>query len=448
MNDVIATNNYTAVVGIGATGLSVARFLAEKGQPFVMTDSRVDPPCLDQLAQEFPQVPVELGTLSEETLCAANAVVASPGIPLSHPALVAAIKQGILVTGDIQLFADEARAPVVAITGSNGKSTVTTLVGQMAEAAGLSVGVGGNLGTPALELLAEDRDLYVIELSSFQLELVENLGAKVATVLNISPDHMDRYRGILDYHRAKHRIFRGVQQVVINRDDALTHPLVPDSVKQWSFGLDPPDFGGFGLCLSDGAEFLCFETRPLMAVTALAIRGRHNLANALAALALGHAVGLPMDAMLEVLKTFRGLSHRCETVGFVEGVTWINDSKATNVGATVAAINGLAGDEADIVLIAGGQAKGQSFEDLAEAVAGKVRLAVLIGQDASEIGKALAGNCDLLYATSMESAVKVAAEMSGPNDKVLLSPACASFDMFSGFADRGQCFADAVRGLV
>lgn len=448
MNDVIATNNYTAVVGIGATGLSVARFLAAKGQPFVMTDSRVDPPCLDQLALEFPEAPVELGALNEETLCAANSVVASPGLPLSHPALVAAVQQGIQVTGDIQLFADEAKAPVVAITGSNGKSTVTTLVGQMAEAAGLNVGVGGNLGTPALDLLAEDRDLYVVELSSFQLELVDNLGARVATVLNMSPDHMDRYSGILDYHRAKHRIFRGVEQVVINRDDALTHPLVPDSVKQWSFGLDAPDFHGFGVCDNEGTEFLCFESKPLLPVASLAIRGRHNLANTLAALALGHAVGLPMDTMLEVLKTFRGLSHRCESVAFIDGVSWINDSKATNVGATVAAISGLAGQEPDIILIAGGQGKGQSFEALAGAAQGKVRLAILIGQDASEISKALAGACDVLYATSMESAVRVAAEMSRPDDKVLLSPACASFDMFTGFADRGERFAEAVRGLL
>lgn len=448
MSDLIATNNYTAVVGIGATGLSVARYLSKKGQPFVMTDSRVDPPCLDQLAREFPQAPVELGQLNEETLCSAAYVVASPGISLAHPALAEAGKQGIPITGDIQLFADEAEAPLVAITGSNGKSTVTTLVGLMAEAAGLNVGVGGNLGTPALELLAEDRQLYVVELSSFQLELVENLGARVAAVLNMSPDHMDRYSGILEYHRAKHRIFRGVEQVVTNRDDALTHPLVPDSVKQWSFGLDSPDFRGFGVSLVEGAEWLCFENNPLLPVSALAMRGRHNLANALAALALGHAVGLPMAAMLEVLKTFRGLSHRCETVAFIDGVTWINDSKATNVGASVAAINGLAGARPDLILIAGGQGKGQRFEELAAAANGKVRLTILMGEDASEIGKVLAGHCELLYATSMESAVKVAADMAAADDKVLLSPACASFDMFSGFADRGNRFAEAVRGLA
>jgi UDP-N-acetylmuramoylalanine--D-glutamate ligase len=449
MSDLIATNNVTAVVGIGATGLSVARFLAGQGEPFVMLDSRVDPPGLQQLAEEFPGVSVELGELSAQTLCSARRVVASPGLPQSHPALRSAAEQGVTITGDIQLFADQARAPIIAITGSNGKSTVTTLVGKMAEAAGLNTAVGGNLGTPALDLLDDRCDLYVVELSSFQLELVDSVGARVATVLNMSPDHMDRYPGgIAEYHRAKHRIFRGVQQVVINRDDALSQPLVPESVKRWTFGLDNPDFNGFGLRKIGGVEHLCFESRMLMPVQEVAIKGRHNISNALAALALGYAAGLPLDVMTETLKSFRGLPHRCETVAYINEVTWINDSKATNVGATVAAINGLAGESPDILLIAGGQGKGQGFDDLAGAVEGRVRLVILIGEDAARIGRSLAPVTEVVYATSMASAVRVAADSAGAGDRVLLSPACASFDMFRGFADRGDQFANAVRGLA
>ncbi|MCK9503862.1 MAG: UDP-N-acetylmuramoyl-L-alanine--D-glutamate ligase [Porticoccaceae bacterium] len=448
MNDVIATNRLTAVVGIGTTGLAVARFLARRGEPFVMMDTRVDPPGLAQLARELPTVPVELGGLDEETLRSAQRIVVSPGLSLEHPALISAADAGVAITGDIQLFADQALAPIVAITGSNGKSTVTTLVGKMAEAAGLNVGVGGNLGTPALDLLDDRRDLYVLELSSFQLELVDNLNATVATVLNMSPDHMDRYSGIVSYHRAKHRIFRGVKQVVSNRQDALSQPLVPAFVTQWSFGLDTPDFKGFGVAPHNGEDCLCFQDQPLLRVSELVIKGRHNLANALAALALGHAVGLPFEAMAAVLKTFRGLPHRCESVAWMQGVSWINDSKATNVGAAVAAIEGLAGDSADIILIAGGQGKGQDFSDLAKAAAGRVRLAILIGEDAPLLADKLAAVVDVVYATSITAAVNAAAEAAVSGDKVLLSPACASFDMFRNFEDRGDKFATAVRGLA
>ncbi|MFA5679418.1 MAG: UDP-N-acetylmuramoyl-L-alanine--D-glutamate ligase [Pseudomonas sp.] len=444
----IATNKLTVVVGIGTTGLSVARFLARRGEAFIMVDTRIDPPGLAQLAQQFPEVGVELGALNEEILCGAARIVVSPGLALDHPALAKARQCGVPITGDIQLFTGQTLAPIVAITGSNGKSTVTTLVGLMAEQAGLDAGVGGNLGMAALDLLDDSRDLYVLELSSFQLELVDTLDALAATVLNLSPDHLDRYPGMLEYQRAKHRIFRGARQVVSNRQDALTQPLVPASVKHWSFGLDVPELGGFGVMAHEGEEWLCFERRPLLAAAELAIKGRHNLANGLAALALGHAVGLSFEPMIEVLKTFRGLPHRCESVAFMDGVTWINDSKATNVGAAVAAIEGLGSDVADIILIAGGQGKGQDFTALGEAARGRVRTAILVGEDAPLLAAQLAPVADVLYATSMEGAVSAAAGAARQGDKVLLSPACASLDMFRDFEDRGRHFAAAVRGLA
>lgn len=295
VSQLIASNNVTVVVGLGATGLSVARFLASRGERFVMVDTRLDPPGLAEFKKASPDVPLELGELNSATLLGAGRVVVSPGLAPGHPALRYAAEQGVAVCGDIELFAAAARAPLVAITGSNGKSTVTTLVGAMASAAGKNVGVGGNLGTPALDLLADERDLYVLELSSFQLELVNTLNARVATVLNLSPDHMDRYKGAVDYHTAKHRIFRGAQQVVVNRDDSLSRPLVPATVKYWTFGLSTPDFNGFGLVNRDGQEWLAFQFEPLVPVTDVRIKGRHNIANALAALALGHAVGLPLS---------------------------------------------------------------------------------------------------------------------------------------------------------
>jgi len=448
VTDLIATSKLTVVVGLGATGLAVARYLAGRGERFVVVDSRVDPPGLGELARALPQVPVELGGLNADTLCAAERLVVSPGIPLAEPALQKAAEAGVAITGDIQLFAEAAAAPIVAITGSNGKSTVTTLVGEMAAAAGYNVGVGGNLGTPALDLLAAGRELYVVELSSFQLELVEHLGAEVATVLNLNPDHMDRYPDLQRYHAAKHRIFRGARQVVVNRDDALSAPLVAPAVKQWTFGLGKPDFKGFGVAAVDGEPWLVFEGELLLPAAELAIKGRHNLANALAALALGHAAGLPMASMLAALRAFRGLPHRCEWVADRGGVTWINDSKATNVGAAIAAIEGLAGEDANLILIAGGQGKGQNFAALGRAARGRVRLAILLGEDAPRLADALKGACDLLYATSLGAAVTAAAESARPGDTVLLSPACASFDMFKGFADRGEQFARAVEGLA
>lgn len=453
--NLIASDKLTVVVGLGDTGLSVARFLAASGEAFVVVDSRAQPPGLAALQELLPNVAVEVGAFPAEILNSAQRLVVSPGVALSHPALVAAAAHGVELIGDIELFMANAQAPVVAISGSNGKSTVTTLLGKMAEAAGKNVGVGGNLGPPALDLLSAERDLYVLELSSYQLELVDKLSADVVTVLNISPDHMDRYASLMDYHRAKHRIFRGAKTVIVNRDDTLTRPLLADSVKCLSFGLGKPDLKAFGLLEDNGETCLGFEFEPWLPVSELSIKGRHNTANALAALALGHAAGLPREAMLQALREFRGLAHRCETVAGVDqvvsgkqGITWINDSKATNCGATLAAIAGLsqAGDM-NLILIAGGQGKGQDFSVLEAAAQSRVKVAILLGEDAPQIARCLPASTEILFVEDMTAAVALAAEQAAPGDVVLLSPACASFDMYSGFAHRGDSFRAAVEAL-
>ena len=446
MTQLIASSKLKVVVGIGATGLSVARHLSQLGERFVMLDSRQQPPCLEQLKTEFPDVRVALGEFVVDSFDGADEVILSPGLSRQLPAVQAVLQSGVSVVSDIELFARSANAPIIAITGSNGKSTVTTLVGDMCVAAGRNVGVGGNLGTPALELLDKNAQIYVLELSSFQLESVYSLNAEVAVVLNISPDHMDRYGSLLDYHQAKHRIFGGARQVVVNCADKLSVPLISDKVKSWSYGLDRPDFSGFGLVEQDGKPWLAYQFERLMPESELGIKGRHNTSNALAALALGSAVGLPMDVMLQVLRQFKGLPHRCQTVASLNDVTYINDSKATNVGATLAAINGLAGRD-NLILIAGGQAKGQDFAPLAKALSGAVKQIVLIGEDASVIGDAVSGSVATLYSTSLQNAVEVSQKIARPGDVVLLSPACASFDMFSGFEDRGEQFIAAVEGL-
>lgn len=446
MTQLIASSKLKVIAGLGVTGLSVARHLSEMGERFVVLDSRTNPPCLAELQSELPDVSLTLGAFRDDAFLGADEVILSPGLSRQHPAVQTAINAGIPVISDIELFARRAGAPIVAITGSNGKSTVTTLVGEMFAEAGIDAAVGGNLGVPALDLLAPSVAYYVLELSSFQLESVLALNAEVATVLNISVDHMDRYRSLLDYHQAKHRIFIGAHQVVINRDDRLSAALVGDAVKQWSFGLDQPDFKGFGLRQHQGEPWLYYQFEPLLAERELGMTGRHNTANALAALALGTAAGLPLPPMLTVLRRFQGLPHRCQRVATRNGVTYINDSKATNVGATLAAIAGL-GCAGNLVLIAGGQGKGQDFAPLASALPNAVRQLILMGEDAPVIGDAVGGTVPVLFATGLDAAVNAAAQVARSGDIVLLSPACASFDMFRGFADRGEQFVLAVEAL-
>lgn len=445
---IIAKDNKRVIVGLGITGLSCARFLARKKLPFSVVDSRDKPPCLDEFKKEFPDVSLSLGEITDESLRGANEIIVSPGVALDEPAIHRAIEAGVEHCGDIDLFSREAKAPVVAITGSNGKSTVTELVGEMAKTAGKIVAVGGNIGVPALDLLAaEEPELYVLELSSFQLERAKPLNVEVATVLNISADHMDRYANMLAYHQAKHRVFFGCKQVVVNTADSLSKPLVPDDVKRWSFGLGQPDFKGFGLIVENGEECLAFQFEKLMPVSELKMVGRHNVENALAALALGHAVDLPFAAMLETLRDFAGLDHRCQFVTELAGVKYYNDSKATNVGAAVAALEGLKSTVKKIVLIAGGVGKGADFSDLKTPVVDVCRALVLIGEQAQALERLFEGSLNIEIVQSMAEAVEMAKSLALEGDAVLLSPACASFDMYDSYQHRGHDFSDQVLAL-
>lgn len=444
----IASDQFRIVVGLGKSGMSLVRFLAQQGVRFAVADTRANPPELATLQRDYPQVEVRCGELDVDFLCRASELYVSPGLAIATPALQAAAARGVKLSGDIELFARHAKAPIIAITGSNAKSTVTTLVGEMAAAAGKKVAVGGNLGTPALDLLSDDIELYVLELSSFQLETTDQLNAEVATCLNISEDHMDRYAGMPQYHLAKHRIFRGARQVVVNRDDALSRPLIADQVPCWEFGLGNPDFKRFGLIEEGGEKHLAFQFEALLPTSALKIRGAHNQSNALAALALGHAAGLPMALMLATLQTFAGLAHRCQWVRELRGVSYYDDSKATNVGAALAAIEGLGADiSGKLVLIAGGDGKGADFSALKGPVAKFCRAVVLLGRDAELLAAALGDAALLVRVQTLDEAVQRAAELAQNGDAVLLSPACASLDMFKNFEERGRLFAQAAEGL-
>jgi UDP-N-acetylmuramoylalanine--D-glutamate ligase len=365
-------------------------------------------------------------------------------VSLREPFLQQAAARGLDLIGDIELFAREAGGRVIGITGTNGKSTVTTLVGEMAKAAGIVTRVGGNLGEPALDLLSgPPAAMYVLELSSYQLETTHSLQLEAAAILNVTPDHLDRYRDVADYAAAKARIFERCTTAIVNLDDALVSRMTRPGQHRLGFSLLRGD-ADFRLLTRDGRDWLAAGAEALMPVDALRLPGRHNVANALATLAVGTACSLPRAAMTGVLARFEGLPHRSQLVTEWHGIRWIDDSKGTNVGATEAAIAGLDGP---LVLIAGGEGKGQDFAPLARACRGKVRHALLIGRDAALIASALNGSCVVSLADSMENAVAVAASIARSGDAVLLSPACASFDMFRDYAHRGEVFAAAVRVL-
>ncbi len=439
----------TLVVGLGKTGLSAVRTLLALGAETAVTDSRAEPPGLAAVQQDFPGLPCYLGGFDLQVLARAARIVVSPGLSLLTPAIAAAQARGTPIWGDIELFARLAAAPVAAITGSNGKSTVTTLLGLMARQAGIRAAVGGNLGIPALDLLPMasqiSPELYVLELSSFQLETTHSLNAAVAAVLNISPDHLDHHADLVAYIQAKRRVFRGDGVMVINADDPVVTAMLEPGRRVLSFTLGTPGSGQFGLQRSDGEIWLACGEEHWLAASALKLQGDHNLANALAAFAMGYALGLPREAMLSALREFTGLPHRTQLVAESAGIRWFDDSKGTNVGATVAAVAGLAGP---LILISGGDGKGQDFSPLQAALADKVRALILIGRDAPLIAAAVNGAVPLYNARDMEQAVMTAADLAHPGDSVLLSPACASFDMFSGYEERGAVFAAAVRRIV
>jgi UDP-N-acetylmuramoylalanine--D-glutamate ligase len=426
--------------------------LLKAGVAVRVLDTRQIPPGLAELRALLPDGAIHLGDWPAAAFVGADEIVVSPGVGLDAPALAAAAARGVPLVGDIELFARAATRPVLAITGSNGKSTVTTLVGELLRGAGLKPAVGGNLGTPALDLLADTQaDAYVLELSSFQLERTASLAPAAACVLNLSPDHIDRHGSFAAYVAAKARVLHGAPVAVLNRDDAavalMAGSLAAAQRVVW-FGLGPPsDTDDFGLLERDGAPWLARGARPLLPAAALHLPGRHNLANALAALALVDALGVPLDVTLPALAAFTGLPHRTQFVAEHAAVAWYDDSKGTNVGATLAAIEGLAPTRptARLVLILGGQGKGQDFAPLKAALAAHVRGAVLIGEAADAIETAIGDAVPCRRATDMQGAVAAAAAIAQPGDGVLLSPACASFDLFSGYAARGDAFAAAVR---
>jgi len=434
------------IVGLGKTGLSCARYLSAQGIEVAITDSREKPPELASLSAELPHVAVFTGGFDEQVFSSADELIVSPGVSLKHPLIKQAMDQGKTILGDVELFAQHVSAPSIVITGSNGKSTVTSLVGIMAREAGKDVRVGGNIGKPVLELIEdEEPDCYVLELSSFQLEYTQSLNAKVATVLNLSEDHMDRYDDFQEYVDAKKRVFRGNGIMVLNRDDERVMAMAEPVRKIISFGLQPAESNQYGLNEYRGDQWLCRGDTRLLNREELLIPGKHNIANALAALAIGEAAGFSQSAMLTALKGFKGLPHRSQFVMELNGVRWYNDSKGTNVGATEAALSGLDGK---VVLIAGGEGKGADFSRLQTVVKDKARALVLLGKDAELIADALNGLCVTVFAEDMEDAVNKAASLALEGDAVLLSPACASFDMFTGFEHRGDVFMQMVGRLT
>lgn len=435
------------VIGLGKSGFAAVTFMASKGLPVCVMDTREAPPFAQHLTEQFPNVLCVLGKLDQHILNSAKQIIVSPGLSLNTPEIQTAQQLGVKVVGDVQIFVDFAQAPIIAITGSNAKSTVTTLLGEMAKNAGVNVAVGGNLGTPALELLADDIELYVMELSSFQLDGLTDLSAKAACILNISPDHLDRYDSYEHYQQSKQRVFLGCQTAIVNRDDALTYPHT-DGLKQVSFGLNEANDSEFGLIHDQGKIYLAKGKQYLLDSSELKIKGSHNRANALSALALGEAAGLPMTSMLETLKTFPGLEHRCQWVKNVNGVDYFNDSKGTNVGATLAALEGLGPDtQGEIILLAGGDGKGADFAFLASPVKQFVKTLVAYGRDKLQIESALADSCHVIVADTFEEALQFAKASANEGDAVLLSPACASFDMFKSFEHRGQVFCELVNDL-
>ncbi|MEQ5767452.1 UDP-N-acetylmuramoyl-L-alanine--D-glutamate ligase [Halomonas sp. H33-56] len=446
----------SVVVGLGLSGMAICRHLKREGRDFMVVDTREAPPGLDVFLADFPGVPVRLGPLDGLVLDDAREVILSPGID-PHQACFEAPARRIdpdtgepRLVGEIALFRRACRAPLAAITGANAKSTVTTLVGEMAREAGRRVAVGGNLGTPALDLLVQEpeADLFVLELSSFQLETTPCLGADSAAFLNLSEDHLDRHGDMAGYRRAKLAIFRGARHAVVNAEDPLTWP--DEALPALSrFGVTAPQSGDdWGVVEHQGEPWFFHADQPLLPVARMRQSGRHHQANALAALAMGQRLGFPLEAMARVLERFSGLAHRSEWLATIDDVDWINDSKGTNVGATLAAIAGL-GPTLDgrLVLLAGGVGKGADFSPLAAPLSRYAREVVLFGRDAEALAQALKGAVAITRVDDLDAAMCRAREVARPGDAVLLSPACASLDQFVNYQARGDAFRAWVQDL-
>ena len=432
------------VLGLGLTGYSVVRHLVAGGHRISVWDSREFPPYLMKVREEFPGVDVTTGELPYQRFKQFSEVVVSPGIGIDRDE----VDGTSMPIGDIELFARCADAPVIGVTGSNGKSTVTMLVSEMLTAAGKDVRTGGNIGTPALDLLTQDSpDFYVLELSSFQLETTHSLKTVCSTILNISEDHMDRYRSLDDYIDAKMRIFSASSRIIYNRQDRHTTERIVPGDRTSSFGMDkPPGEGDFGIDVVDGERWFMQGKNRLVNTDKLTLQGEQNVANTLAAMALVHWSGVELnDKVIGAAMAFGGLPHRCEVVAEVNAVKWINDSKGTNVGATVAAIDGI---HSNIVLIAGGRGKGADFSELADAIRRRVKFTILYGEDAATIDSSLDASTQRVLVSGLDEAVGIAMGHVVPGDVVLFSPACASFDMFDNFEQRGNAYKNLVLEMV
>ncbi|WP_137169568.1 UDP-N-acetylmuramoyl-L-alanine--D-glutamate ligase [Marinomonas sp. FW-1] len=446
----IGSDRIRAVVGLGATGLSCVRFLASKGIEFYVVDSRENPPGLEEAKKLCSEERIFTGDLEVLETLGVTELFVSPGIALRTPVLARLAERGVAMRGDIDLFCDYVDAPFVAITGSNAKSTVTTLVALLLQACGKNAKAGGNLGLPALDLLAPNTDFYVLELSSFQLETTHALQADLACLLNVSEDHMDRYKDLYEYQRAKQKVYRGCKAAVCNKQDILTAPLLAEGVPVRAFTTKSPDLKEYGMIKDGDGAWLCRGVERLYHTSQIALKGSHNHANVLAALAMIELLGVDVmsEPIAKVLSEFGGLPHRCETVRTHNGVTYINDSKGTNVGATLAALQGLGSSATkNIVLIAGGEGKGADFRALAKPVKDFVRTTYLFGKDAERIAEVLPADAEVKHFDTLDQIVASIGQDGKEGDIVLFSPACASLDMYKNYEVRGEHFARLVNAL-
>ena len=440
--------HYDAViVGLGKTGLSCFRYLSNQGLNVAITDSREEPPELLELKAEFESASVYLGQINEQVLLASDQIILSPGVSLDNKSIKLSIENNIPVFGDIELFCQKAQAPIIAVSGSNGKSTVTTIVAEMTRLAGLKTYVGGNIGIPVLDLLSDSTpDLYVLELSSFQLETTYSLNAHASVVLNVSPDHMDRYSSLKDYVNTKKRIYSGQGLMVLNKDEEYIHSIIDSKRDTIYFSLGAPEGENFGLINHNNEVWLSQGNEKIINKNQLKIKGEHNISNALAAMALAGAVNVPTNIMADVLKNFTGLEHRCQLVREIDNVSWYNDSKATNVGACIASITGLC-ELGNIILIAGGDSKGADLSGLNPIVKKYIKRVFLFGIDANKLADVMGSDVDKEFVNNMNEAVKGASKIADPDDIVLLAPACSSLDMYKNYQQRGDAFISAIDAL-
>ena len=434
------------IVGLGNTGISCAKHFVGAGVSFSVMDDNPAPAYLTELRRLKKHI--EFSPITEEKLLMAEEIVVSPGVPLSTTALVTAREHGVPLTGDVAMFGAMAQAPVVAITGSNGKSTVTALLAHLAGEQRANVRVGGNIGTPCLDLLDQDASLYIIEVSSYQLELALHLTTCASVVLNLSPDHLDRYESVDHYYRTKGNIYNNCSVALVNRDIQQSF-AIPEQCRILTFGSDAPsDSNDFGLTNEGDSSYIALGSHRLADVDDLPIHGRHNALNVMAALALGSILNLDTKRMLDSLRRFKGLEHRCERVAVSNDIAYYNDSKATNVASTVSAIESCGDESRNIILILGGTGKNADFSPLQKPVSRFVKHAVIFGQDRQKIKDTIADICPCVCCETLEEVMSIACGLAKAGDCVLFSPACASQDMFESFTARGSAFKALVREMI